>query len=231
MSEITENGSVQLAPFKVGDLYIDERIFTQGFVPHCDISKCGGGCCHSGVFADTNEYKTILEHKTEIASAMDDSQDKDPSTWFDNEWIEDLDFPSKRATGTMVHERDGGISGFTEGCVFLDRKHFCSIQVAAVDAGIHRWTWKPQYCILFPITVVDGVITYDDSHSDDLHYCGPQGTGNYVHSVFEAMQEEIGYVFGKEVLEAMNAYFQTHKSRFEGEREKMTLVQINLEKS
>lgn len=218
-----------LAPIEVAGLRVDERIFTQGFVEYCDISKCGGGCCHSGVFVDAGEYQTILEHKAEIGRAMDETQNTDPATWFDNEWVDDADFPSKRATGTMVHDRDGGISGFTEGCVFLDRRHFCSIQVAAADQGLHRWSWKPKYCILFPITVVDGVIMYDDSHSDDLHHCGPQGVGNYVHSVFEAMQEEIRYVFGEEALAALQSYFNEHKDRFETERMKNSLVQITLE--
>lgn len=220
-----------LAPITVAGLKVDERIFMQGFVEYCDISKCGGGCCHSGVFVDANEYKTILEHKAEIASVMDDSQNPDPATWFDNEWVDDLDFPTKRATGTMVHERDGGISGFTQGCVFLDRRHYCSIQVAAAEAGLHRWAWKPRYCILFPITVVDGVIMYDDAHSDDLHHCGPQGMGNYVHSVFEAMQEEIGSVFGEEALAALKTYFEANRERFEAKRGKNSLVQITLESS
>ena len=224
-----EANSIQhLAPFTIDGLKIDESIFTQGFVQYCDIDKCGGGCCHSGVYADTDEYKLILEHKQEIAASMDDSQNTDPSTWFDNEWIDDPDFPSGRATGTAVHDRDGGISNFTEGCVFLDRRHFCSIQVAAAKEGLHRWAWKPKYCILFPITVVEGVITYDDSHSEDLSHCGPQGTANYVHSVFEAMQEEIAYCFGEEGLAKMKEHFEANRSRFEAERLKKSLVQINV---
>lgn len=228
MTDETHNEGMRLAPITVGGLRVDERIFTQGFVQYCDISRCGGGCCHSGVLADTDEYKTILEHKHEIAGAMDETQDRDPATWFDNEWIDDGDFQSGRAVGTMTHERDGGISGFSEGCVFLDRRHFCSIQVAAAEAGLHRWSWKPRYCILFPITVVDGIIMYDDSHSEDLHHCGPQGTGNYVHSVFEAMQEEIGYVFGAEGLAAMRSYFEANRSRFEAERSRQSLLQITV---
>jgi Fe-S-cluster containining protein len=217
-----------LAPFTIDGLQVDESIFSHGFVQYCDISKCGGGCCHSGVYLDTNEYKRILEHKQEIARVMDDSQDTDPATWFDNEWIDDPDFPSGRATGTSVHDRDGGISGFTEGCVFLDRRHFCSVQVAAAENGLHRWAWKPKYCILFPITVVEGMITYDDSHSDDLNHCGPQGTANYVHSVFEAMQEEIGYCFGEEALAKMKEHFEANRERFEADRLKQSLIQINV---
>jgi hypothetical protein len=217
----------RLAPITVKGLQVDELIFTQGFVKYCDIDKCGGGCCHSGVYTDTAEHARILEHTAEIQKVMDTTQDTDPETWFDGEWISDTDFPSGRATGTAVHDRDGGISGFTEGCVFLDKRHFCSIQVAAANEGLHRWAWKPIYCILFPVTVVEGTITYDDSHSVDLNYCGPQGTQNYVHSVYEAMQEELRYFLGDE-FSKLDEYYQTNRERFEAERLKASLIQISI---
>src|SRR2546430_11141247 len=64
-------------------------------------------------------------------------------------------------------------------CVFLDKNHYCSIQVAAVKNNLHRWAWKPTYCIMFPITVVDGVLTYDDSRSEE-HTSELQSQSNLV---------------------------------------------------
>ena len=220
--------SERVAPITANGHKVDELIFTQGFVDYCNIDKCGGGCCHSGVYADLGEQAVILEHAKEIAAAMDETQDPNPETWFDGEIVDDTDFPSGKAIGTQVHERDGGISGFTEGCVFLDKRHFCSIQVAAVNAGLHRWAWKPAYCILFPVTVVENVITYDDSHSEDLHHCGPKGSTNYVHSVYESMREELSYFVGKPEFEKMEAYYLANRERFEQERMKNSLVQIDL---
>ncbi len=217
----------RIAPIEIKGMRVDELIFTQGFVKYCDIDKCGGGCCHSGVYADVEEYETILRHKEEIAKAMDETQDTDPSTWFDGEYIDDTDFPSGRATGTQVHERDGGISGFDEGCVFLDKRHFCSIQVAAANEGLHRWAWKPIYCILFPITVVEGVITYDDSHSEELNHCGPKGAGQYVHSVYESMREELQHFLGMEEFAKLDEYYQQNRDRFESARLSASLVQIS----
>lgn len=218
----------RLAPLSINGLKVDELIFTQGFVDYCNIDKCGGGCCHSGVYADLGEHALILEHASEIAAVMDETQDTDPSTWFDDEIVDDSDFPSGKAIGTQVHNRDGGISGFTEGCVFLDKRHFCSIQVAAVEAGLHRWAWKPKYCILFPVTVVEGTITYDDSHSEDLHHCGPKGSANYVHSVYESMREELRYFVGDAEFDKLEAFYQTDRERFEAERLRNSLVQITL---
>ncbi|MEI8134744.1 MAG: DUF3109 family protein [bacterium] len=218
----------RLAPFKVKGLRVDELIFTQGFVNYCDIDKCGGGCCHSGVYADKKEYENILAHKDEIIAVMDDSQPKNPDDWFDGEWIADSDFPSGEAIGTQVHERDGGISGFKEGCVFLDHNHFCSIQVAAKANGVHRWAWKPDYCIMFPITVVEGTITYDDSHSADLGHCGPKGSAGYVHSAYEAMKEELQNFLSASEFAEMDAYYRANRDRFEAERLKNSLVQISI---
>ena len=221
----------RIAPITVAGLRVDELIFTHGFVHYCDISKCGGGCCHSGVYADLGERDEILRNASAIAEAMDETQDRDTETWFDGEIIEDADFPSGRAEGTEVHVRDGGISGFTEGCVFLDKRHFCSIQVAGVNAGLHRWAWKPKYCILFPITVVEGVLTYDDGHSEDLNYCGPSGTGAYVHSVFEAMREELQYFLGEPEFEKLEKYYQSNRERFEAQRlasRRENLIQVTL---
>jgi hypothetical protein len=220
--------ATRIAPITVAGYRVDDILFTHGFVHYCDIGKCGGGCCHSGVYADMGEHDRILEHADEIAQAMDDTQDTDTETWFDGIVIEDPDFPSGKAIGTDVHERDGGISGFTEGCVFLDKRHFCSIQVAAANAGLHRWAWKPDFCILFPVTVVNGILTYDDGHSEDLIYCGPAGTSNYVHSVFEAMQEELRHFLGEAEFEKLNEYYLANRERFEAERLKAGLVQIAL---
>jgi hypothetical protein len=220
--------SSRLAPIKVGGFKVDEVIFTQGFVDYCNIDKCGGGCCHSGVYADLGERDLILAHAKEIAAAMDETQDTDTDTWFDGDIIDDADFPSGQAEGTDVHERDGGISGFTEGCVFLDKRHFCSIQVAAVNEGLHRWAWKPKYCILFPVTVAEGILTYDDGHSEDLIHCGPAGTVNYVHSVYEAMREELRYFLGDAEFEKLEAYYQANRERFEAERQNASLVQITV---
>ncbi len=208
----------RIAPITVAGFRVDEIIFTHGFVHYCDISKCGGGCCHSGVYADLGERDEILRNAEAIAQTMDETQDPDTETWFDGEIIDDPDFASGQAIGTEVQDRDGGISGFTEGCVFLDKRHFCSIQVAAVNAGLHRWAWKPKYCILFPVTVVEGVLTYDDGHSEDLIYCGPTGNGEYVHSIYEAMREELRYFLGEHEFARLEAYYEANRERFETER-------------
>jgi hypothetical protein len=52
--------------------------------------------------------------------------------------------------------------------------------------------------------------------------------GNYVHSVFEAMQEELQYFLGDEDYGKLSEYFEANRERFEAERRKRSFVQINI---
>jgi hypothetical protein len=42
-------------------------------------------------------------------------------------------------------------AGKVAGCVFLTERHTCFLEDAAIEAGEHRWTAKPEGCVLFPI--------------------------------------------------------------------------------
>jgi hypothetical protein len=187
-------------------LKTDPVIFKQGFVAGCDMKICHGECCYKGVYLDKEFKKVILDHKDIIKEAMDDDQIKDESKWFDEEEIEDTDFPSGIASGTSVYKDKNGI----ERCVFNDENYFCSLQVAAVKSGMHKWAIKPAFCILYPITIADGIITYDDSHSKDLSYCGIDLEENFTRTVFDATHEEIKYVFGEEFFTFLYKHYKNN---------------------
>ena len=193
-------------PLEYKGLKIDPIIFTQGFVPRCDISICDGQCCDWGVLMDKDFKKVILDHKEEIIEVMDEKQIKDPDKWFEKELEEDHDFPSGWAIGTEVYKTKHG----KEQCVFKDKNNFCSIQNAAEKKGYHKWGIKPKYCIMYPLTIIENVLTYDDEHSQKLSYCGMHKKENFVHTVFEAMKEEIKYVLGEEGYLYLNEYFEKH---------------------
>lgn len=188
------------------DLKIDVRIFTQGFVPGCDIGICGGQCCDWGVFMDRDFQNVIMEHEDEIIKSMDEFQPKDNSKWFEKELEKDNDFPSGYALGTELYINSKG----TTQCVFKDKNNFCSLQVTAMKKGFHKWDIKPTYCILYPLTIVDNVLLYDDEHSKKLDYCGIDKDQNFTQTVFEAMTEEIKFVLGEDTHEFLNEYFKKH---------------------
>lgn len=193
-------------------LKIDPVIFTQGFVPGCNIAVCRGQCCDYGVYVDKDFKETILGYEKEIVDVMCDEQPKNTDAWFEKEIEKDPDFPSGFAIGTEVYVTPEG----KQKCVFKDSSNYCSLQVAAVKMGLHKWAIKPLHSILYPLTIVDNTLTYDDSHSGKMDYCGLHHPENFTQTVFEAMTEELIYVLGRDGYEFLNTHFkQNYKSQTE----------------
>lgn len=193
-------------PIEINGLKIDPIIFTQGFVPRCDIPICNGQCCDLGVYMDSEFPEVIMKHEKDIIDVMDEGQVKDSSKWFDEETVKDHDFPTGIAIGTRVYKTKLG----NEQCVFKGLNNYCALQIAAEKKGFHKWEIKPKYCIMYPITIVDNTLTYDDAHSENLDYCGLHKKENFVQTVFEAMKEEIIYILGEDGYNYLNEYFLKH---------------------
>ncbi|MBN1634607.1 MAG: DUF3109 family protein [Ignavibacteria bacterium] len=185
-------------------LKIDPVIFTQGFVPGCDVNICTGECCDWGVYVDLNFRNIIMHHSDEITNVMDDGQIKEPDKWFEKEINKDSDFPAGYSVSTSIYITSGG----KEQCVFKDKNNFCSIQNAATKAGMHKWEIKPKYCILYPLTIEKEILTYDKIHSRRLNYCGVHKKENFTQSVFEAMQEELIFVLGKDGYDFLKDHYE-----------------------
>ncbi len=193
-------------PLEYNNLEIDPVIFTQGFVPGCNVKICRGECCDWGVYMDRDFKTVVMKFEEEIKSVMDENQIKDSSKWFEKELEEDTDFPSGQAVGTELYETRSGHNQ----CVFKDKRSYCSIQVAAVKNNMHKWSIKPRYCIMYPLTIIDNVLTYDDDHSTKLSYCGIKHKQNFTQTVFEAMTEEIRFIIGEDGYNHLNDYFIKH---------------------
>ncbi len=193
-------------PLEYNNIKIDPIIFTQGFVPGCNVRICHGQCCDWGVYMDKNFKNIILKFEKEIIDVMDEFQIKDSSKWFEKEIVPDTDFPSGYAVGTEVYKTPSGKLQ----CVFKDKRNFCSIQVAAIKNNMHKWAIKPKYCIMYPLTIIDNVLTYDDEHSEKLDYCGIHKKENFTQSVFEAMSEEIRFILREDGFNYVNDYYEKH---------------------
>jgi hypothetical protein len=187
-------------------LKIDPVIFTQGFVHGCDIDICSGQCCDWGVYMDKDYKDVIMKYEIEIKEVMTSSQTRDSSKWFDLEPVKDKDFPSGFAIGTELYTKNDGNSQ----CVFKDDNHHCSIQVMSVKKNYHKWEIKPTHCILYPLTIVDNTLTYDDDHSEELDYCGIKHPENFTQPVFEAMHEEVKFILGEEGYNFLNEHYLKH---------------------
>ncbi len=180
-------------------------IFTQGFVDACVIPTCGGECCHTGVWADVKEKDEILARKDLVLEYMDETQNRDVSQWFEKEIVEDSDFASGTCIGTEV---------FNNKCVFQMKNGYCVLQYAAMEKGMSPWEFKPKYCVMFPIVIADGMLTFDDDHASDMHYCGTHCHQNHTRSVFESCGAEIEYALGAEGYALLKAHYESHKAEY-----------------
>lgn len=185
---------------------IDPLIFRQGFVRGCDMSICSGQCCNWGVYMDRDFQPVIMAYENQIKEVLDEHQVRDSSKWFEKELEEDSDFPSGYAIGTELYVSSSGITQ----CVFKDKNHYCSLQVMAMKNNMHKWAVKPKYCIMYPLTIIDNVLTLDNDHSAKLDYCGVQHTENFTQTVFEAMTEEIKFIMGEDGFNFLNEHYNNN---------------------
>lgn len=188
---------------KINGLFIDPKIFTFKF--SC---KCTGECCHYGVYTDLKEHDMILNKKESFIVSFDDSQSRDVDKWFEPP-EEDEDFESGVAVGTEV------INGK---CTFLDKNGLCALQKMADSEGVHKWKYKPLYCILFPLTIYEGALTIDDEHIERLKTCNKDI--NIKTSIFDSCREELIYFLGKESYIELENYKEEYLSTIDsGDKE------------
>ena len=170
----------------LADLRIDPVLLERGFARDCDTRRCRGACCQVGVWVDVGHRDLILAHTARIQGTMDPGQEHDPSRWFGDAELDDPDFPSGRAVGTLVR---GG------GCVFLNGAGRCVLQMASLGEERGELDLKPFFCAAFPLVVADGVVTFEDEFPNHPQCCSPSPAGEL--SALEAFGSELRYVIGE----------------------------------
>ena len=185
-----------MSDLQIGKYKIDPVLFEKGFAKGCGPYECQTTCCSSGVWVDVKECDVVLSYKEQIKKYMDDSQTTDDSKWFDAEEIEDHDFESARAIGTAV---------FNNKCTFLKKSGQCSIQLFSGEELGDRWKIKPFYCIAFPITVVDGLLTFDDYQQDNAKCCSIVSEGKE-NTLVDSCKDELVFMLGEEDYKKLQHY-------------------------
>jgi hypothetical protein len=181
----------------ISELRIDPEILTQRFTPNSSMCNCNGTCCSEGVLLDVKEKELILAHADVIQKYLEPEQEKDPSKWFDNNIEHDVDFPSGKCDGTAVHGK---------GCVFLCSKGLCALQKTAMAEGMDKFALKPFYCVAFPITVDEHVLTtYEPEFTNRQQCCSivPQGPL----TVLDVCREEFEYILGTDGLKEIEEMY------------------------
>ncbi|MBU1097132.1 MAG: DUF3109 family protein [Bacteroidetes bacterium] len=191
---------------KINGYYIDPLIFTHKFVNACDVCICSGECCYYGVYTDKLEHEKIMGMKDRIKKSMDDSQTTDDSLWFE-EPQEDEDFDSGIAVGTELYNGK---------CVFLDKQGFCTLQKVAMEDEEFKWKYKPLYCILFPLIIINGAISIDDDHLDRMHYCNKIENQNS--TIYDCCLGELEYLLGKDGMVELKEYRAEYFSKLNSKK-------------
>lgn len=153
---------------------------------------CTARCCLSGVYVSLAERDRVLAHAEAVKRHLDPGQVRDPKRWFGARTHRDEDFEGGRCVGTRVH---GGR------CVFLNGRGLCTLQLARIREGLPQL--KPFYCRLFPLTVVDGVVEYDDLCVGEAPCC--TFTRNGGTPVVEACRAELEEALGGDGYAALLA--------------------------
>jgi hypothetical protein len=185
----------------ISEIIVDTEIFDQGFTRECSMNNCNGRCCRDGVLLDIKDKEKILAHAAMIQQAMEPEQEKNISKWFDECVEEDLDFPSGMCDGTAV-------AG--DGCVFLNSKGLCTLQLTAVEHGMRKDALKPFYCFAFPLTLDGGVLTtYDADFSERPACC--KAVQNGEQSILDICREELEFMLGSEGLKEFEKIFADYR--------------------
>src|SRR5512140_1116977 len=133
-----------------------------------------------------------------IKKYMDDTQVRDESRWFEKREMEDGDFPSGQCVGTEAHNGK---------CAFLDGLGRCTLQVAAASEGMHKWALKPFFCVLYPIEVTNGVVSFDDMLQGEQSCCSIGH--DFEMPLFEGCRDELTYLVGPEGFRTMEEHYAT----------------------
>jgi len=179
----------------IGKYKVDPVLFEKGFSKGCGPYQCETTCCSSGVFLDPSDRDVILEHKEDVKLQMDETQTLNDAIWFDNNREVDVDFPSGFAVGTEV---------FNDKCVFLRKDGRCSVQLVSAEKYNDPWKIKPFFCIAFPISVDNGVLTYDDYQDGKTQCC------SIVHdtdaTLVDSCKAELEFVLGRDGYKQLQDY-------------------------
>ncbi|HUI09919.1 MAG TPA: DUF3109 family protein [Bacteroidota bacterium] len=172
------------------------ELFAKGFPRGGGPCSCSAACCEGGVFVDVKEHEAIMAHRALIARQMDGTQSADPADWFEPGVVDDPDFPSGQCVGTEV---------VNDKCAFLDGAGLCTLQKAAVAAGMHKWAIKPLFCVLYPIYIENSTVSFDDMLQEEESCCTIGDA--FAVPLFQACREELVHLVGEEGFAAMEDHY------------------------
>ena len=140
---------------------INPRLLKSEPLCRCKLDQCRAACCLYGVWVGLLEVDQIMASATTIMPHLP-PEVRDSALWFTGPPESDPYVPGGRIIHSQV-VNDPNHYGETA-CIFMRSDWRCALQVAAQEAGLHPWRWKPMFCILHPLDLDDnGHITLDET--------------------------------------------------------------------
>ncbi len=180
---------------------VDPRIFVVSYFERCmTCSFCEDRCCAGGVGVDLPHAARILMHARELAAY---SVGK-PEQWFDEEVVEDPDYPGGCSIDTQV----------LEGSCALHRRggRGCAIHAYTLDRGLDYHLLKPIYCCLFPVSVIERDLMPSPELDEGTMVCAGPGA-----TLYRGARGELAHYFGDELIAELDALERAELARAAGD--------------
>jgi hypothetical protein len=149
----------------------------------CDLTKCGGTCCHDGVYLSSEEARVIRDLVSEAREDFESmGLDLPGKVIVFGEWRGQFSGPKTATHSAPMREIVPDYpEHFAETrCVFLLPDSRCGLQVLATERGLSPWHFKPATCWMHPLSIVRGpegkpLLTLFDERSDPQKYVDYDG--------------------------------------------------------
>lgn len=174
---------------------VNPRLLRSEPLQRCVLHECKGACCVFGVWVDRREVDDILTNAALIIPFMPENA-RVPGEWFVPVEDNDSHSPSGKVIHTAVEnnlEHYGGTA-----CIFLREDAKCALQVAGVENNLHRWRFKPFYCILHPLDLdEEGRITVDEVETLISEPGSCLQSADHPIPLTVTFEEELSYLLGE----------------------------------
>ena len=119
----------------------------------CNLGECEARCCYDGVYLEDGEEAKLIDL---VASAPGFFENLPHDFIVDGSWGGGRIVGRKTAVRPYEYRAANFPAHFSRTrCVFCSDDHKCLLQVLAVRRGLHKWTYKPKTCWMFPMELDD----------------------------------------------------------------------------
>jgi hypothetical protein len=197
----------------------------------CELSHCGGMCCHDGIYLENDEPAVLTELAEREAEFFHSLGLELPErVVVHGEFREMVSGPRTALVPRVWRGRVQNYPAHFEdtACCFLTEDGRCGLQVLSVARGKHRWYYKPIGCWMHPLTMDCEPAPSIGLHTIQTDPYRLPGYEGFVSRTFcahscesgppasETLQEELtmlGVILGRDLMQEISAQESSKESR------------------